>query len=121
MVRVVPWQALNLVHLGQTAEARAQLARVVDLTPAPDAWVAKLCEYLSDMITEQDLLTAAAELGDAGKAARLCEGRYFIGQKRLLATDAEAAARHFREALAGKTIVPAPAMPGSTPPFPKPV
>lgn len=102
LARVIPWRALALARAGKTAEAKAQLSRVAELKASEIAWVVKLCEFLDDRISEGDLLAAVTEFGETGKQARLCEARYFIGQKKVLAAEDAAAAEQFREAVATK-------------------
>jgi tetratricopeptide (TPR) repeat protein len=105
LVRLVPWQATALARNGKTAEARAALDAARNAKSAPPAWIAKLDAYLADQITEQDLLTAAAELTpETEKSQRLCEARFFIGQKKLLANEPDPAAEQFREAIATKSF-----------------
>ncbi|MSR58134.1 MAG: tetratricopeptide repeat protein [Planctomycetaceae bacterium] len=99
--RLVPFQTLTLLRAGKTAEARTVLDTAAKTKSAPHPWLAKLEEFLADQIDAQDLLKAAAEMEPAqSKVARLCEARFFIGQKKLLAGEADAAAEQFREAIA---------------------
>jgi tetratricopeptide (TPR) repeat protein len=105
LVRLIPWQAVALARGGKTAEARATLDAARNAKSAPPAWIAKLDAYLAEQITEPDLLAAAAELTpETEKSQRLCEARFFIGQKKLLANEPDAAAEQFREALATKSF-----------------
>lgn len=105
VARVLPWQALALARAGNTAESTARLVQVADMKPVPNPWVARLCDYLGNRITADDLLAAATEFGDGGKDARICEARYFIGQKHLLASESAAANDQFREAIATKSFL----------------
>jgi tetratricopeptide (TPR) repeat protein len=104
LTRILPWQALALARAGKSAESRAVLDSAPDAKPAPPAWILKLADCLADRITEEALLTAASEFPPQEKNARLCEARFFIGQKKLLANAAEPAAEQFREALATKAF-----------------
>ena len=72
----------------------------------PTLWVAKVCSYLLDQATEQDLFDAAAGAATArDKSRQGCEARYFAGQKQLLRDDAAKAAEFFRECVAAKEYV----------------
>jgi hypothetical protein len=104
MVRVVPWQAISLARGGKVADGQAVIAGAANAKFAPPPWIAKLNEFLSDKLSEEDLLAAAADADEKVHAARLCEARFFIGQKKLLANEQDPAAQHFREALATKAI-----------------
>ncbi|MGQ0635472.1 MAG: tetratricopeptide repeat protein [Planctomycetaceae bacterium] len=99
-VRIIPWQALALSRLGKTADVKAQFARVAELRPAPNAWVARLCEFLDERIKPQELIDAAGEFGESGKQARLCEAHYFMGQKKRLVDEEGPAVEQFRQAVA---------------------
>ena len=102
LTRVVPWQALALARGGKSAEARVVLDAAKNSKAAPNAWTIKLEDYLTDRIDDTALLAAAAELDPQQKSGLLCDARFFIGQKKLLATDSDAAAEQFREVLAMK-------------------
>jgi glycine/D-amino acid oxidase-like deaminating enzyme len=100
MTYLLTWQALAQTRAGQAAEARTLLESALAGKNPPDAWVAKICNYLRDQATEQELLDAAAAGNGRDKSQHLTEAHFFIGQKHLIREDVAAAADHFRETLA---------------------
>jgi lipoprotein NlpI len=100
LTRIIPWQALALARAGKSAESRAILDGAADAKPAAPAWILKLADSLAGRVTDEALLTAASEFNSQEKGSRLCEARFFIGQKKLLANEADPAAEQFREAVA---------------------
>ena len=103
VLHVIPWRALALEKSEKLADAKALLEATLAGKPAPNAWTAKVCAFLLDQTTEQELLDAAAAPTGAKEKARLqCEARYFIGQKALLNKQADKGADSFREAVATK-------------------
>jgi tetratricopeptide (TPR) repeat protein len=97
---LVPWQALVQARAGQTAQARAGLENALAAPTPPAEWTARLCRFLLDQASEQDLLEASAESSPREKTRHSCEAHYFAGQKQLLHDEAKNAAGHFREAIA---------------------
>lgn len=104
LTRVLPWQALALARAGKSAESRAALDSAANAKPAAPAWIVKLADCLADRISDDALLTAAGEFNAQEKGMRLCEARFFIGQKKLLANEANPATEQFREAVATKAF-----------------
>ncbi|MBI3862198.1 MAG: tetratricopeptide repeat protein [Planctomycetia bacterium] len=100
---LVPWRALALARSGMTAEARALVEATLAAKTPPTGWIAKVCAYLLDQATEQELLDTAAAAPSAREKSRLaCEARYFAGQKHLVHEDADKAGELFREIIASK-------------------
>lgn len=104
LTRILPWQALALARAGKSAESRAILDGVAEAKPAAPAWILKLADCLAGRISDEALLAAAAEFNAPEKVSRLCEARFFIGQRKLLASEADPAAEQFREAVATKAF-----------------
>ena len=103
LAHVVPWQWVALSRSGMTSEARAALESTVGAKPAPAAWTAKLCAFLLDQATEEELYEAASSGKNSLERSRQgCEARYFAGQKQIVRDDASKAAELFREAVAAK-------------------
>lgn len=100
LVRVSPWQAVALARGGKPDASRAILDGVAGAKSPPPEWIVKLNDFLSDRMTDEELLAAAADPDEALQKARLCEARFFIGQKKLLANEMDPAAEQFREAVA---------------------
>lgn len=99
--RLVPFRALALLRAGKTGDARESLDAAAKAKSAPHPWLARLEDFLADRVDAETLLKDAAEMEPtAFRDARLCEARFFIGQKKLVAGEADAAAEQFREALA---------------------
>ncbi|MGE5194677.1 MAG: tetratricopeptide repeat protein [Deltaproteobacteria bacterium] len=99
---LLPWQALAQTRAGQAAEARTLLETALAGKNAPIGWTAKICTFLLNQTTEQELLEAAAEGTGREKSQHVCEAHFFVGQKQLIREDATAAADHFRETVASK-------------------
>jgi tetratricopeptide (TPR) repeat protein len=103
LVHLVPWRAVALARSDMTSQSRALLEATMNRKAPPAGWVAKVCSFLLEQVTDQDLIDAAAEAVSArDKSRQGCEARYFAGQKQLLLDDAAKAADFFKEALATK-------------------
>jgi tetratricopeptide (TPR) repeat protein len=102
LTHLVPWQALAETRAGRTAEARPLLEAELSGKNAPAGWSGKICSFLLDQATDQELLEAAAEGTARDKNRHVCEAHFFIGQKQLIREDVTAAADHFRETVASR-------------------
>lgn len=103
LVHLLPWQALALSRAGMTAEARALLGSAANGKTPPEGWILKLCSFLLEQATEQDLKeTAAASTTPREVSRHTCEANFFAGQKLLLGAEPAKAAERFRDVLASK-------------------
>jgi tetratricopeptide (TPR) repeat protein len=106
LVHLVPWQAVALSRAGMTAEARALLDSASNGKTPPEGWILKLCSFLLDRATEQDLKEAAAASGTPREVSRhTSEANFFAGQKLLLGSEPTPAAERFRAVLAAKEVL----------------
>ena len=90
----------------QKSEADQELSSAMEKNwnAASGDWVSQTGRFLLGQINETDYLTAAASTDKSKDQGQHCEAWYFVGMKRLLAGDKNAAAAGFRASLAtGKT------------------
>lgn len=93
-------------RLGETADADKELADYLGQHPTttPRGWLSGLADYLLGNIPEHDILIAAnASSSPWINADRLCNAWFFIGIKKVVAGDNDAAADDFRKCIATKS------------------
>lgn len=97
-----PWQYLTMLALGQKPQADAKFAADFAIPQAKREWPDQLLIYLGDKQSEQDLRNS---INKDPKAAdpQLCEAEFFIGQRKFLAGQKDAAKTHFAAALKTKS------------------
>lgn len=93
------WRYLSLEREGQTAPAKTELEQFLESESGPKGWVAQVCKYLLGKASEEEFLKAAQSSDKRIGAAQLCEAQYFIGQRKTIGGDSEAAREHFQAAL----------------------
>jgi lipoprotein NlpI len=102
LTRIIPWLALSQSRSGKPAESQATLEAAEQAKIQPNAWVDRVNRYLAGQIAEDELVSSATDLAADGKTERMCEARFFIGQKKILTNQAERATDDFRQAAASK-------------------
>jgi tetratricopeptide (TPR) repeat protein len=98
---VYAWLSLALARAGDSAGAIAAVEPVVAKTVEAAPWTLLLCQYLKGDADEA-ALRAGVGPGTVGEAQRLCEAEFFVGQKKVIAGDAEGAKENFAKAIATK-------------------
>ncbi len=97
-----PWQYLAMLALNQKAQADAKFAADLAIPQAKREWPDQLLIYLGGKQSEQDLRNS---INKDPKAAdpQTCEAEFFIGQRKLVAGQSDAAKVHFAAALKTKS------------------
>jgi lipoprotein NlpI len=93
-------------RLGETADADKELADYLGRhrKTSPRGWISSVADYLLGNISEHDILVAAnASSSPWIDANRLCNAWFFIGMKKLVAGDNDAAADDFWKCIATKS------------------
>ncbi len=98
-----PWRYLTMLALGQKQQADAKFAADLAIPVAKREWGDALLIYLGDKITEQDLRKAINTSDTKAADAQVCEAEFFIGQRKLVAGQKDAAKVHFAAALKSKS------------------
>lgn len=97
-----PWQYLAMLALNQKSQADAKFAADFAIPQAKREWPDQLLIYLGDKQSEQDLRKS---INKDPKAAdpQTCEAEFFIGQRKFVAGQKDAAKVHFAAALKSKS------------------
>lgn len=97
-----PWQYLAMLALNQKPQADAKFAADLAIPQAKREWPDQLLVYLGDKQSEQDLRKS---INKDPKAAdpQTCEAEFFIGQRKFVAGQKDAAKVHFAAALKSKS------------------
>lgn len=97
-----PWQYLAMLALNQKPQADAKFAAGLAIPQAKREWPDQLLIYLADKQSEQDLRKS---INKDPKAAdpQTCEAEFFIGQRKFVAGQKDAAKVHFAAALKSKS------------------
>jgi tetratricopeptide (TPR) repeat protein len=98
---VYAWLWLALSRGGDAAGAATAVEPVVSKTVTAAPWTLLVCQYLMGGADEA-ALRAGVVPGTPGDSARLCEAEFFVGQKRVIAGEADAAKECFEKAIATK-------------------
>ncbi len=97
-----PWQYLAMLALNQKAQADAKFAADLAIPQAKREWPDQLLIYLGDKQSEQDLRKSINKDPKAADA-QTCEAEFFIGQRKFVAGQKDAAKVHFAAALKSKS------------------
>lgn len=100
---VLPWRYLAMLALGQKAQADAKFATDMAIPQAKREWPDQLLVYLGDKQTEQDLRKSINSRDPKAADAQICEAEFFIGQRKFVAGQKDAAKVHFAAALKSKS------------------
>ncbi len=97
-----PWQYLTMLALNQKPQADAKFAADLAIPQAKREWPDQLLIYLADKQSEQDLRKS---INKDPKAAdpQTCEAEFFIGQRKFIVGQKDAANVHFAAALKSKS------------------
>ncbi len=98
-----PWRYLAMLTLGQKQQADAKFAADLAIPVAKREWGDALLIYLGDKLSEQDLRKAINTTDPKSADAQICEAEFFIGQRKLIVGQKEAAKIHFAAALKSKS------------------
>ncbi|MBC7820043.1 MAG: hypothetical protein IAG10_24435, partial [Planctomycetaceae bacterium] len=98
-----PWRYLTMLALGQKQQADAKFAADLAIPAAKREWGDALLIYLGDKISEQDLRKVINTTDAKAADAQNCEAEFFIGQRKLVAGQKDAAKVHFAAALKSKS------------------
>jgi lipoprotein NlpI len=98
-----PWRYLAMLALGQKQQADAKFAADLAIPAAKREWGDVLLSYLADKIVEKEVRDVLSKTDPKAKDAQTCEAEFFIGQRKLLAGQADAAKSHFAAALKTKS------------------
>ncbi|HLQ46521.1 MAG TPA: tetratricopeptide repeat protein, partial [Planctomycetaceae bacterium] len=102
---LLPWRYLTMLHLGQKAQADAKFAKVLAVPADQRDWSDTLLVYLADKQSESDLRKAINTTDPKAFDPQTCEAEFFIGQRKLLAGQVDAAKIHFATALKSKSTL----------------
>lgn len=97
-----PWQYLAMLALNQKPQADAKFAADLAIPQAKREWPDQLLIYLADKQSEQDLRKSINKDPKAADA-QTCEAEFFIGQRKFVAGQKDAAKVHFAAALKTKS------------------
>ena len=100
---MIPWRYLTMLHLGQKAQADTKLAADIAIPVAKRQWGDALLVYLADKQSEADLRKAINTTDPRAADPQSCEAEFFVGQRKLLAGQQDAAKAHFEAALKSKS------------------
>lgn len=100
---MLPWAYLTMLHLGQKAQADTKFAEALAVPAAKREWGDSLLVYLADKQSEADLRKSINSADPKAADPQICEAEFFIGQRRLLAGQADIAKAHFEAALKAKS------------------
>ena len=98
-----PWRYLAMLALDQKQQADAKFAADLTIPVAKREWGDALLIYLSDKLSEQDLRKVINTTDAKAADAQICEAEFFIGQRKLVAGQKDAAKIHFAAALKSKS------------------
>jgi tetratricopeptide (TPR) repeat protein len=98
-----PWRYLAMLTLGQKQQADAKFAADFAIPAAKREWGDQLLIYLADKQSEQDLRKVLSGTDPKAADAQACEAEFFIGQRKLVAGQKDAALIHFATALKSKS------------------
>lgn len=98
-----PWRYLTMLALGQKQQADAKFATDLAIPVAKREWGDALLIYLGDKLSEQDLRKVINTTDAKAADAQVCEAEFFIGQRKLVAGQKDAAKVHFAAALKSKS------------------
>jgi len=101
-IHLIPWRAVSLARASQAELGQAALDELLKLPADESGWIGTLASYLTESIDEDALLKAAVDTEGAAHAPRECEAHFFIGQKKLQASDEAGAREQFTLAVAKK-------------------
>ncbi len=97
-----PWRYLAMLALNQKPQADAKFAADLAIPQAKREWPDQLLIYLADRQSEQDLRKSINKDPKAADA-QICEAEFFVGQRKLVAGQKDAAKVHFVAALKSKS------------------
>lgn len=100
---VLPWRYLAMLALGQKAQADAKFAADLAIPQAKREWSDQLLVYLGDKQSELDLRKSINNRDPKAADAQSCEAEFFIGQRKFVAGQKDAAKFHFAAALRTKS------------------
>ena len=100
---MIPWRYLTMLHLGQKAQADTKLAADIAIPADKRQWGDALLVYLADKQLEADLRKAINITDPKAADPQTCETEFFVGQRKLLAGQKDAAKAHFEAALKSKS------------------
>lgn len=99
---LLPWRYLAMLALNQKAQADAKFAADLAIPKDKREWPDQLLIYLGDKQSEPDLRKTVNK-DPTVSDAQICEAEFFIGQRKLVAGQKEAAMSHFAAALKSKS------------------
>lgn len=96
-----PWVFYSMSK-GDAATANAKFASIAQKTPTQLTWPDRICLYLMDRLTAEQLLEAVHQTEETVREAQLTEANYFIGLKSLGAGDQSTAQPYLQKAATSK-------------------
>ena len=100
---VLPWRYLAMLSLGQKQQADAKFAADLTIAKEKREWPDQLLIYLGDKQSEQDLRKSINNQDAKAADAQICEAEFFVGQRKFVAGQKDAAKVHFAAALKSKS------------------
>lgn len=100
---ILPWRYLTMLHLGQKQLADEKFASELAIPANKREWGDALLIYLADKQSEPDLRKSINTTDPKAADPQKCEAEFFIGQRKLLAGQVDAAKAHFQLALTAKS------------------
>lgn len=100
---VLPWRYLVMVALNQKPQADAKFVADLAIPKEKRQWPDQLLIYFADKQSEQDLRKAINLKDPKAADAQTCEAEFFIGQRKFVAGQKDAAKVHFAAALKSKS------------------
>ena len=99
---ILPWRYLAMLALGQKQQADAKFAADLTIAKEKREWPDQLLIYLGDKQSEQDLRKTINKDPKAFDAQG-CEAEFFVGHRKFVAGQKDAAKAHFAAALKSKS------------------
>ena len=99
---LLPWRYLAMMQLGQKGQADVKMSEAIARDPKTREWPDQLLVFLADKQSEAELRKTINRQSPASADAQTCEAEFFVGHRKLLAGQKEAARLHFAQAVKSK-------------------
>lgn len=94
-----PWRFMAMLQVGQGEAAPAKFKDSLTKAFVDRDWTDKVLQYLSDAMPEEQLLASVEKTNRLQQAAQICEGWYFIAEKKKRAGDQAGATAAYQKAI----------------------
>lgn len=94
-----PWRYMSMVYAGQAEAAPAKFKDALTKAFVDRDWTDKVLQYLSENMSEEQLVSAVEKTNRQQQQAQVCEAWYFIGEKKKKAGDQVGATAAYQKAV----------------------